>query len=175
MTRLVSLLIFLHIFFSHKQIISFLPIPRCQDQVGESDRCVVGGVQNSLQSTMDMMGYVMGIVISNPQVVNHVQHLVKFHFNVMYICMNLSKSVSNFASQDFWKLNLLSFGAVTGWITLCLTTLPHQKTSLSQRRYLSWSSGTQHHLRIWNLVDFLVEIMRIWNLVDFLLEIMQIL
>uniref|UniRef100_A0A6P4BF34 Solute carrier family 40 member n=1 Tax=Ziziphus jujuba TaxID=326968 RepID=A0A6P4BF34_ZIZJJ len=56
-------------------------IQQMQDQVGESDRCVVGGVQNSLQSIMDMMGYVMGIVISNP--------------------------------QDFWKLTLLSFGAVT--------------------------------------------------------------
>ncbi|KAG6745351.1 hypothetical protein POTOM_052013 [Populus tomentosa] len=39
-----------------------------QDQVPESDRCVVGGVQNSLQSTMDMLGYIMGMIISNPQV-----------------------------------------------------------------------------------------------------------
>lgn len=38
-----------------------------QDQVPESDRCVVGGVQNSLQSTMDMLGYIMGMIISNPQ------------------------------------------------------------------------------------------------------------
>ncbi|KAJ6303373.1 hypothetical protein OIU77_017285 [Salix suchowensis] len=37
------------------------------DQVPESDRCVVGGVQNSLQSTMDMLGYIMGMFISNPQ------------------------------------------------------------------------------------------------------------
>ncbi|KAF3448022.1 hypothetical protein FNV43_RR08730 [Rhamnella rubrinervis] len=63
-------------------------IQQMQDQVGESDRCVVGGVQSSLQSTMDMMGYVMGILISNP--------------------------------QDFWKLNLLSFGAVT-WAGLLYT------------------------------------------------------
>ena len=39
-----------------------------KDHVPESDRCVVGGVQNSLQSSMDLMGYVMGVVISNPQV-----------------------------------------------------------------------------------------------------------
>ncbi|GAB2235938.1 hypothetical protein Droror1_Dr00026383 [Drosera rotundifolia] len=38
-----------------------------QDQVSESDRCVVGGVQNSLQSTLDMMGYVMGILVSDPK------------------------------------------------------------------------------------------------------------
>ncbi|KAK8582537.1 hypothetical protein V6N13_069312 [Hibiscus sabdariffa] len=52
-----------------------------QDRVPESDRCVVGGVQNSLQSTFDLMAYVMGIIISNP--------------------------------QHFWKLNLVSFSAVT--------------------------------------------------------------
>ncbi|XP_021289871.1 solute carrier family 40 member 1-like [Herrania umbratica] len=52
-----------------------------QDLVPESDRCIVGGVQNSLQSTLDLMAYVMGIVISNP--------------------------------RDFWKLNLMSFSAVT--------------------------------------------------------------
>lgn len=56
-------------------------IQQMQDQVPEFDRCIVGGVQNSLQSGMDLMGYVMGIIISNP--------------------------------QDFWKLNLLSFAAVT--------------------------------------------------------------
>ncbi|XP_022949805.1 solute carrier family 40 member 1-like isoform X1 [Cucurbita moschata] len=42
-------------------------IQQMQDQVPESDRCVVGGAQNALQSTMDLMGYVMGIVVSNPQ------------------------------------------------------------------------------------------------------------
>ncbi|CAK7343706.1 unnamed protein product [Dovyalis caffra] len=42
-------------------------IQQMQDQVPESDRCIVGGVQNSLQSTMDLLGYVMGIIISNPQ------------------------------------------------------------------------------------------------------------
>ncbi|XP_022978152.1 solute carrier family 40 member 1-like isoform X2 [Cucurbita maxima] len=56
-------------------------IQQMQDQVPESDRCVVGGTQNALQSTMDLMGYVMGIVVSNP--------------------------------QDFWKLILISFTAVT--------------------------------------------------------------
>ncbi|KAG8377090.1 hypothetical protein BUALT_Bualt09G0132200 [Buddleja alternifolia] len=38
-----------------------------QDHVPESDRCVVGGVQNSLQSVLDLMTYIMGIIISNPQ------------------------------------------------------------------------------------------------------------
>lgn len=42
-------------------------IQQMQDRVPESDRCEVGGVQNSLQSIMDLMGYVMGIIISNPQ------------------------------------------------------------------------------------------------------------
>ncbi|XVF08356.1 hypothetical protein REPUB_Repub06bG0219600 [Reevesia pubescens] len=56
-------------------------IQQMQDVVPESDRCIVGGVQNSLQSTLDLMAYVMGIIISNP--------------------------------KDFWKLNLLSFWAVT--------------------------------------------------------------
>ncbi|KAK6118226.1 hypothetical protein DH2020_048012 [Rehmannia glutinosa] len=38
-----------------------------QDRVAESDRCVVGGVQNSLQSALDLMTYIMGIIISNPK------------------------------------------------------------------------------------------------------------
>ncbi|KAL9268057.1 Solute carrier family 40 member 2-like protein [Drosera capensis] len=42
-------------------------IQQMQDQVPESDRCVVGGVQNSLQSTLDLMGYVMGILVSDPK------------------------------------------------------------------------------------------------------------
>ncbi|XP_019053216.1 PREDICTED: solute carrier family 40 member 1-like [Nelumbo nucifera] len=42
-------------------------IQQMQDHVPESDRCVVGGVQNSLQSMLDLLSYVMGIIISNPQ------------------------------------------------------------------------------------------------------------
>ncbi|KAF8089917.1 hypothetical protein N665_0494s0022 [Sinapis alba] len=42
-------------------------IQQMQDQVSESDRCVVGGVQNSLQSALDLMAYVLGIVVSNPK------------------------------------------------------------------------------------------------------------
>ncbi|KAG9155898.1 hypothetical protein Leryth_004142 [Lithospermum erythrorhizon] len=42
-------------------------IQQMQDHVPESDRGVVGGVQNSLQSALDLMTYVMGIIISNPQ------------------------------------------------------------------------------------------------------------
>lgn len=42
-------------------------IQQMQDHVHESDRCVVGGVQNSLQSFLDLMTYVMGLIISNPQ------------------------------------------------------------------------------------------------------------
>ncbi|MQL94709.1 hypothetical protein Taro_027365 [Colocasia esculenta] len=38
-----------------------------QDLVPESDRCIVGGVQNSLQSILDLMTYIMGIIISDPQ------------------------------------------------------------------------------------------------------------
>ncbi|XP_038883885.1 solute carrier family 40 member 2-like isoform X2 [Benincasa hispida] len=56
-------------------------IQQMQDQVPESDRGIIGGAQNALQSTMDLMGYIMGAVISNP--------------------------------QDFWKLILISFTAVT--------------------------------------------------------------
>ncbi|KAK4801737.1 hypothetical protein SAY86_022224 [Trapa natans] len=56
-------------------------IQQMQDEVPESDRCVVGGVQNSLQSILDLLAYVMGILISNP--------------------------------QDFWKLMVMSFLAVT--------------------------------------------------------------
>ncbi|KAL8168142.1 LOW QUALITY PROTEIN: hypothetical protein V2J09_009641 [Rumex salicifolius] len=42
-------------------------IQQMQDQVPEMDRCVVGGVQNSLQSTMDLMGYLMGVVVPNAE------------------------------------------------------------------------------------------------------------
>ncbi|PNY08511.1 solute carrier family 40 member 2-like protein [Trifolium pratense] len=38
-----------------------------QNLVPESDRLIVGGVQNSLQSFMDLLAYVMGIIISDPQ------------------------------------------------------------------------------------------------------------
>ena len=53
-----------------------------QDQVPESDRCVVGGVQNSLQSAMDMLGYIMGMIISNPQVKSSLDHVFVQHFNM---------------------------------------------------------------------------------------------
>ncbi|MFS7976722.1 putative ferroportin-1 [Helianthus anomalus] len=39
------------------------------DQVSESDRAVVGVVQNSIQSFWDLMTYIMGLIISNPQVI----------------------------------------------------------------------------------------------------------
>lgn len=42
-------------------------IQQMQDHVPETDRCVVGGVQNSLQSVLDLTTYLMGIIISNPQ------------------------------------------------------------------------------------------------------------
>ncbi|PIN19700.1 Iron transporter [Handroanthus impetiginosus] len=42
-------------------------IQQMQYHVAESNRCVVGGVQNSLQSFLDLMTYIMGIIISNPQ------------------------------------------------------------------------------------------------------------
>ncbi|KAJ0696021.1 putative ferroportin-1 [Helianthus annuus] len=44
-------------------------IQQMQDQVSESDRAVVGGVQNSIQSFWDLMTYIMGLIISNPQVI----------------------------------------------------------------------------------------------------------
>ena len=50
-------------------VLCFPPVG-AQDVVPESDRCVVGGVQNSLQSALDLMAYVMGIIISNPKVYN---------------------------------------------------------------------------------------------------------
>lgn len=42
-------------------------IQQMQDQVPASDRCVVGGVQNSIQSTMDLLAYIMGVVVPNPK------------------------------------------------------------------------------------------------------------
>ncbi|XP_031104111.1 solute carrier family 40 member 2-like [Ipomoea triloba] len=42
-------------------------IQQMQDHVSESDRCVVGGVQSSLQSIFDLMTYLVGIVISDPR------------------------------------------------------------------------------------------------------------
>ncbi|GLT92787.1 hypothetical protein SLE2022_106050 [Rubroshorea leprosula] len=42
-------------------------IQQMQDLVPETERCIVGGVQNSLQSSMDLLAYVMGIIISKPQ------------------------------------------------------------------------------------------------------------
>ncbi|KAK9723604.1 hypothetical protein RND81_05G011400 [Saponaria officinalis] len=42
-------------------------IQQMQDFVPASDRCIVGGVQNSIQSAMDLLAYVMGVVVSNPE------------------------------------------------------------------------------------------------------------
>ncbi|KAJ9545228.1 hypothetical protein OSB04_024935 [Centaurea solstitialis] len=45
-----------------------------QDRVSESDRAVVGGVQNSIQAFWDLMTYIMGLIISNPQVIFYSGH-----------------------------------------------------------------------------------------------------
>ncbi|KAB1224514.1 Solute carrier family 40 member 1 [Morella rubra] len=50
-------------------------IQQMQDRVPESDRCVVGGVQNSLQSTLDLMTYVMGIFISDTKALIPIEKL----------------------------------------------------------------------------------------------------
>ncbi|KAL0842552.1 hypothetical protein Bca101_015797 [Brassica carinata] len=42
-------------------------IQQMQDLVPESDRCVVGGVQNSLQAALDLMANLLGIIVSNPK------------------------------------------------------------------------------------------------------------
>ncbi|XP_027336740.1 solute carrier family 40 member 2-like [Abrus precatorius] len=42
-------------------------LQQMQDLVSESDRLIVGGVQSSLQSSMDLLAYVMGIIISDPR------------------------------------------------------------------------------------------------------------
>nr|CCM80483.1 Ireg1 protein [Psychotria gabriellae] len=42
-------------------------IQQMQDRVSESDRLVVGGAQNSLQSVLDLATYVSGLIISDPQ------------------------------------------------------------------------------------------------------------
>ena len=39
-----------------------------QDNVPDSERCVVGGVQNSLQSIFDLLTYIMAIIVSDPRV-----------------------------------------------------------------------------------------------------------
>ncbi|KAI0497275.1 hypothetical protein KFK09_020498 [Dendrobium nobile] len=38
-----------------------------QDQVSEADRCIVGGVQISLQSMLDLLTCIIGIVVSDPR------------------------------------------------------------------------------------------------------------
>ncbi|KAH0454684.1 hypothetical protein IEQ34_016608 [Dendrobium chrysotoxum] len=37
------------------------------DQVSEADRCIVGGVQSSLQSMLDLLTCIMGMVVSDPR------------------------------------------------------------------------------------------------------------
>ncbi|KAG6437038.1 hypothetical protein SASPL_101945 [Salvia splendens] len=57
------------------------------DGVAESDRCVVGGVQNSIQSMMDLMTYIMAILISNPKV------MIVFFFFISYYIYTMELSV----------------------------------------------------------------------------------
>jgi iron-regulated transporter 1 len=56
-----------------------------QDNVRDSDRCVVGGVQNSLQSIFDLLTYIMGIIISDPRV-----RLTRIYFFVLCCCKTAS-------------------------------------------------------------------------------------
>uniref|UniRef100_A0A1J3EXL4 Solute carrier family 40 member n=1 Tax=Noccaea caerulescens TaxID=107243 RepID=A0A1J3EXL4_NOCCA len=42
-------------------------IQQMQDLVPEPDRCVVGGVQNSLQAALDLMANLLGIIVSDPK------------------------------------------------------------------------------------------------------------
>jgi solute carrier family 40 (iron-regulated transporter), member 1 len=53
---------------NHLGLIVFIINFLVQNLVPESDRMIVGGVQNSLQSFMDLLAYVMGIIISDPKV-----------------------------------------------------------------------------------------------------------
>lgn len=55
-------------------------IQQMQDQVPNSDRCIVGGVQNSIQSAMDLLGYVMGVIVPNPE---HFWGLILISFTVV--------------------------------------------------------------------------------------------
>ncbi|KAI3958157.1 hypothetical protein MKW98_020799 [Papaver atlanticum] len=58
-----------------------------QDQVPDSDRCIIGGVQKSLESILSLLSYAMGIIISNPKnllesyfLVREVEHF--FHVKI---------------------------------------------------------------------------------------------
>ncbi|KEH28812.1 solute carrier family 40 protein [Medicago truncatula] len=90
-------------------------LQQMQNLVPESDRLIVGGVQSSLQSFMDLLAYVMGIIISDPQMLNYCKKMA------MPIALNLMLHkitdvlilVSVCHIQEFWKLSLLSFLAVT--------------------------------------------------------------
>ncbi|KAF9599246.1 hypothetical protein IFM89_036544 [Coptis chinensis] len=84
-----------------------------QDLVPDSDRCIVGGVQNSLQSMFDLLTYVMGIIISNPQVVElkvgmHCEQCIKK-------IMKTIKKIEDIETYDLdVKLNKIT---VTGNVT----------------------------------------------------------
>lgn len=62
-------LIFDKFFLECYQIIqTWISFSCLKDEVPESDRCIVGGAQNSLQSMLDLLTYIMGIIVSNPEV-----------------------------------------------------------------------------------------------------------
>ena len=101
-----------------------------QNLVPESDRLIVGGVQNSIQSMMDLLAYVMGIIISDPRVSFklYTELLIKRNSSsvkswlllcnwwltkAQYNCSDAVSFVVSMSVQDFWKLILLSFLAVT--------------------------------------------------------------
>ncbi|KAH1256488.1 Solute carrier family 40 member 2 [Glycine max] len=74
-----------------------------QDLVPESDRLIVGGVQNSLQSLMDLLAYVMGIILSDPG-------LHSSTASMYTVCENTS--FTSIVVTDEIPITCLSFGTL---------------------------------------------------------------
>lgn len=83
-----------------------------QDQVPDSDRCIVGGVQNSLQSMFDLLTYIMGMVISDPKVCFSKIWYVIVRFMRKFVT-NISSFLLLLIRQDFGLLVIISFFLVT--------------------------------------------------------------
>nr|XP_010921057.1 solute carrier family 40 member 1 isoform X1 [Elaeis guineensis] len=75
-------------------------IQHMQDHVPESDRCIVGGVQNSLQSMLDLLTYIMGLWTAGAHVIFVSNIICSLVYHPHISCSKTSLSLRQAAHKD---------------------------------------------------------------------------